>query len=102
MVIDHDACDAFWREYLAHLPAEHLHHSAEPDAFGFGGEPALADELAGLVIAGKKRATTSLPIEFTFLGEPLPRVSRPEHRGSRRWLTLVHHRANACRVKTVR
>jgi len=74
MFIDQDACDAFWREYLAHLPAEHPHHSAKPDAFGFGGEPALADELAALVIAGPKRATTSLPIEFTSLGEPLPRV----------------------------
>lgn len=45
-----------------------------PDAFGFGGEPALADELAALVISGRKRATTSLAIEFTADGDPLPRT----------------------------
>jgi uncharacterized protein YhfF len=43
-----------------------------PDAFGFGGEPALADELATLVLAGRKRATTSLPVEYASLEERLP------------------------------
>ncbi len=74
MHIDRQACDAFWRSYVAQLPAGHPHHLAKPDAFGFGGEPDLANELAALVLAGTKRATTSLPVEFTSLNEPLPTV----------------------------
>jgi uncharacterized protein YhfF/cyclopropane fatty-acyl-phospholipid synthase-like methyltransferase len=74
MFIDHPACDAFYREYLATLPSDHPHHHAKPDRYGFGGEPTLAEELAELTVAGRKRATTSLPIEYTSLGEPLPRV----------------------------
>jgi uncharacterized protein YhfF len=73
MFIDQQACDAFWGEYLAQGSGE-PHHRARPDAFGFGGEPVLANELADLVLAGRKRATTSLPVEFTSLGEALPRV----------------------------
>lgn len=64
MFIDQQACDAFWREYLAHLP-DQPRHRARPDAFGFGDEPVLADELGELVLSGRKRATTSLPVEFT-------------------------------------
>ena len=69
-----DAHQVFWNTYLAHLSASHSHHSANPDAFAFGGEGPLGDELAELVLRGKKRATTSLPIEFTSLGESLPKV----------------------------
>src|SRR5688572_15327024 len=72
MYIDHSACSTFWREYLAQLPADHPHRSAKPDRFGFGGEPDLADELAALVLAGQKCATTSLPVEYSALGEALP------------------------------
>jgi uncharacterized protein YhfF len=72
--IDHPACEAFWREYLARLPADHPHHSATPDAFGFGDEPILASELAELMLAGRKRATTGLSTEFAALGAPLPRA----------------------------
>jgi uncharacterized protein YhfF len=74
MFIDLPACDSFWRRYLSSLTSDHPHHLAKPDSFGFGGEPALADELAALVLAGRKRATTSLPVEFTSLGESLPCV----------------------------
>jgi uncharacterized protein YhfF len=59
---------------VGQLPPGHPHRQATPDAFGFGGEPDLADELADLVVAGQKRATTSLAIEFTSLNEPLPSV----------------------------
>lgn len=72
--IDRPLCDAFWRAYLTQLPREHPHHRAKPDAFGFGDKPDLADELAALVLAGQKRATTSLPVEFSSLGEALPRA----------------------------
>src|SRR5262245_18750428 len=72
MLIDRSACDRFWRAYLAQLPDDHAHRHRTPDVFGFGDEPELAEELAALVCAGKKRATTSLPIEYTSLGEALP------------------------------
>jgi uncharacterized protein YhfF len=63
---------AFWQRYLATLPIRHPHRSVEPDVFSFGDSPALADELAALVLAGRKAATTSLPIEFTSEGLDLP------------------------------
>jgi len=72
MRIDRAACKSFWRSYLAQLPAGHPHHAVRPDAFGFGAELGVADELAALVLAGCKRATTSLPVQYTALGEPLP------------------------------
>lgn len=69
-----ESAAAFWQRYLATLPAEHPHRHAKPDAFAFGDSPALANELAALVQAGRKRATASLPVEFTEAGSPLPRV----------------------------
>jgi len=66
------SAEAFWQRYVATLPAEHPHRQAHPDAFAFGDSAALADELAGLVQIGRKRATASLPVEFTSLGLPLP------------------------------
>jgi uncharacterized protein YhfF len=74
MYVDYKACFALWKLYLQQLPADHPHHTAKPTAFGFGGEPGLADELAALVLAGTKRATTSLPLEYTSQGSALPRV----------------------------
>jgi uncharacterized protein YhfF len=65
---------AFWQRYVATLPAEHPHRHAKPDAFAFGDSPALANELAALVQAGRKRATASLLVEFTSVGLPLPRA----------------------------
>ncbi|HPU54020.1 MAG TPA: ASCH domain-containing protein [Burkholderiaceae bacterium] len=43
-----------------------------PEVFGFGDSAELADQLADLVLAGVKRATTSLAIEFTAVGDRLP------------------------------
>ena len=68
------AAAAFWQRYLDTLPAAHPHHGAKPDAFSFGDTPVLANELGALVRAGKKRATASLPVEFTSAGSPLPAV----------------------------
>lgn len=67
------ACEAYWLRFVEALPEQDPRRMVEPDAFGFGGEGELADDLAALVLAGKKRATTSLPIEYTSQGEPLPR-----------------------------
>jgi uncharacterized protein YhfF len=65
---------SFWQRYLDSLPAAHPHRGARADAFAFGDTVALADELAALVLAGKKRATASLAVEFESAGEPLPVV----------------------------
>jgi len=64
----------YWKNYVDTLPAAHPHRHARPDAFAFGDTHALADELGALVKAGRKRATASLPVEFTSLGDPLPAV----------------------------
>jgi uncharacterized protein YhfF len=42
------------------------------DRFAFGASPELADELAALVVAGTKRATTSLLADHTAASDPLP------------------------------
>ena len=65
---------AFWQRYVDTLPTEHPHRHAQPDAFAFGDSAALANELAALVQAGRKRATASLPVEFNAVGLPLPAV----------------------------
>ena len=65
---------SFWREYLATLPEGHRHRTAVPEAVAFGDSAGLADELAALVLAGAKRATTSLAVEFSAAGEALPSV----------------------------
>jgi len=67
-----ESAETFWQHYVGTLPAEHPHRHARPDAFAFGDSPALANELAALVQVGLKRATASLPVEFTSLGLPLP------------------------------
>jgi uncharacterized protein YhfF len=69
-----ETVQAFWQRYLATLPHDHPHRASRPDAFAFGDSAALADELAALVQAGRKRATASLPVEFTSEGRRLPRA----------------------------
>jgi len=44
--------------------------------FSFGDSPALADELLGLVLAGKKTATCGAFSQFGPGGEPMPQVGR--------------------------
>lgn len=74
MPADEAKCKAYWAEFVHSLTADDPRRMAKPDAFGFGGEAQLADELAALVLAGKKMATASLPVEYTSLNEPLPKV----------------------------
>src|SRR5690349_3422946 len=71
----HDAAIvAFWQAFVESLPVDDPRRFAKPDAFGFGGNAQLADELAALVLAGRKRATASLPVEYSSLNEPLPKA----------------------------
>ena len=67
-----DAAAAIWRAYVAHLPTDHPHRTARVTAFAFGDSPGLADELAALVVAGKKRATASLRVQFESEGVAPP------------------------------
>ena len=63
---------ALWRTYVAGLPVDHPHRTVRVTAFSFGDSPALADELAALVVAGRKQATASLPIQFEADGAAFP------------------------------
>ncbi|MDY7101045.1 MAG: GNAT family N-acetyltransferase [Actinomycetota bacterium] len=58
-----------WAEFTAATGFDGPH-----SAWAFGGDddPALADELVGLVLTGTKRATASLPTLYEREGEPLP------------------------------
>lgn len=67
-------CNAFWASFLESLDASDPRRAAMPDAFGFGGQGAIAEELAALVLAGNKRATASLPAEYTCFSEAIPRT----------------------------
>jgi uncharacterized protein YhfF len=69
---DNRLAAAFWRRYFDTLPVGNAHRASRFDALCFGDTPALADELAALVRSGVKKATASLPVEFTSLGLPLP------------------------------
>jgi uncharacterized protein YhfF len=62
------------RHYRDGLTGPRAHHRIKPDTYAFGDSKKLADELAQLVVAGEKRATASLAVEFTSVNEPLPRT----------------------------
>ena len=72
MPIDTARCNSYWADFIESLPVGDPRRLAKADAFGFGGHGELAEKLAALVLAGRKRATASLPVEYTSLGEPLP------------------------------
>jgi uncharacterized protein YhfF len=74
MTMDAAKCEAYWARFVASLAPDDPRRHAIPDAFGFGGGGQLADELAALVLAGKKRGSASLPVEFTSIPLPLPRA----------------------------
>jgi uncharacterized protein YhfF len=71
MAVRTDEVEAFWRGFcrLHGVPPDARH-----DVFAFGDNPALIDELLGLVLHGPKRATATLLLEFETKGEPLPVV----------------------------
>ena len=60
--------EEFWREYRK---AASLHHD-DYDVVTFGDGPAMATELAGLTVAGTKRATAGLVRQFGLGGEAPP------------------------------
>jgi uncharacterized protein YhfF len=65
---------AFWQDYLDTLPPDAPQHQETYLAESFGDNPALADELIALVLAGHKTATCSALWEWEADGDPLPHV----------------------------
>jgi uncharacterized protein YhfF len=62
--------DAFWHDFV-------FHSGIDADDYAvcsFGDSPAMATELADLVIVGTKRATASLARDYADGREPLPKV----------------------------
>jgi uncharacterized protein YhfF len=64
-----DKIEAFWQDYLATLPPNAAAHTAPYTAEPFGDNPALADELLALVLAGAKTATCSALWEWEAEGK---------------------------------
>lgn len=76
------AIDAFWQlarprarlSTLGGVLGETPASDVPPPAWRFGDDPALADELLGLVLAGTKTATSDLLASFQAADAPLPAV----------------------------
>ena len=64
--------ETFWQSYLAALPPDHPTRQRTYVAESFGDNPALADELGALILAGTKTATCSALWEWEAEGSPLP------------------------------
>lgn len=63
------AIEAFW---LAFCRSYRVSPARPCDVFAFGDSAAMADELLALVLAGLKRATAALVLDFERSGDPLP------------------------------
>jgi uncharacterized protein YhfF len=66
---DDPACRAFWDAYAGASGIGHDEYETLPMA---DGEAPLADELVGLILDGRKRATAMLLRDHTVKGEALP------------------------------
>ncbi len=67
-----DAVQQFWSDYRATLADNHPHHQAVYSAWMFGDSLALGDELAALVLSGKKTATASAIWSYEDGDDPEP------------------------------
>jgi uncharacterized protein YhfF len=89
MSTDQAAVQRMWQAYR-----EATGMAGDPvGAFAFGDSPAMADELADLVLHGPKRATAGLLLEFHEDGEPLPRPG--DH-----WVVLDGRGQPVCVIRT--
>ena len=64
------ATDAFWNEFVRHAGPD----ATDYQVVAFGDSARMATELAGLVVAGHKRATASLARDYADGRLPLPAV----------------------------
>src|SRR5688572_21718107 len=62
--------EAYWREFVLHSGVDANDYAI----CSFGDSPAMASELADLVLVGTKRATASLARDYADGHEPLPKV----------------------------
>ncbi len=79
----------FWSAYAAAAQLASTNYTV----FRFGDNEMLADELAALVLAGKKRATSSLLRDFGAFSQPMP---KPGDFG----IVVDGHNAPQCVVRT--
>ncbi len=86
--------EQFWLAYLATLPDDAPAHRASYVAEPFGDNPALADELAALVLAGVKTATCSALWDWEAEGNPIPQPGAL-------WIVLDGRGAPLCITETV-
>ncbi|HSQ27259.1 MAG TPA: ASCH domain-containing protein [Anaerolineales bacterium] len=66
-----NSIEAFWHSFLA-TSGDKAQDRSQPEAWSFGDNPALAEELCQLVLAGIKTATCSLLWEYEADGEAIP------------------------------
>jgi uncharacterized protein YhfF len=71
--IRHDEAREMWLAHAANRTAPGPPED-DPPVERFGDSASLADELIGLVLAGTKRATAGLVLDFLDEGQPLPRI----------------------------
>ncbi|UZN04553.1 ASCH domain-containing protein [Cellulomonas sp. S1-8] len=72
----------FWDAARGHLGwgkldavlGESVTGAVPPQAWAFGDDARLADELLALVLTGRKTGTSTALVEYTAVDEPLPRV----------------------------
>jgi uncharacterized protein YhfF len=64
--------EVYWQAYLATLPEDPPQRTAFVEAWAFGDNPPLADELAQLVLAGIKTATCTALWSIEAEGAALP------------------------------
>lgn len=70
-----DSCAMLWAAFLASdSPAAAAAADASYSSWQFGVGSEMADELLGLVLTGRKRATAGLLWAYELEGEPVPRM----------------------------
>lgn len=67
-----DAIEAYWQEFLATLPPDSPYHDKSYIAEGWGDGPDMADELGALIVNGTKTASCSSLWEWEAEGESPP------------------------------
>ena len=89
-----DKHESYWQAFLATLPPDAPARTATYTAEPFGDNPALADELLALVLAGAKTATCSALWEWEAEGETPTAVGAF-------WIVLDGRGEPRCVVETV-
>src|SRR3954465_5487377 len=73
-MIEQKGAATVWAAYIATLSADQSHTLTEPEVYGFGDSPELADELGALVKQGIKTATADLVWITEYEIRPVPKA----------------------------